>query len=528
MTTRIRDLGNDFARFELHQDLCEHLRALPRGRRGKSWPDASTDLVPKTVPNLAVLLAVHVKTARAHARHLVDACRSPDGPVRPLEADAWLAEPVPEPSEAEAARIAGVLRLSSYLGHGSGLREAAYRALATVPHFDAGLCAACFRPERRYELEVLRCILEGQRHRGCLQEAEREFAAWRTRGLYYPLLVAARCWSDRRLVVRGGAIDQALAHRLDRLAVLMRVKSNAQEPEGHDLDRCLRDMPDLGAMDLPDLWGTARRALEQALPPCLLAPSPKRATWALPPLSLEYDGRRLRFAQTQLAWRAPDPRADPPGLADSVHRLGEACVAPEVAHLMLNPFEAMRALRDPAYRPSGTYVALCADPRAVLAHMNRPNEAARQCLRNGVAVPPPERETRLDGVLLAWTITTPQRVILYTGPVGAGLAEPHALKKVLLPDRSRRPDPSAIHLADDASEAAVRDSLRFYAQNTLAPFTEHLQGRGTAHAHTLEEALAQFVMPPPEHHATIELHESQRWCKDHIDPRCVLESTGQT
>lgn len=64
---------------------------------------------------------------------------------------------------------------------------------------------------------------------------------------------------------------QAIARTIDRLAVLMRVKSNARGEPGHDLDACLDAFPPLENLDVPDIWARIKPALEQAIPPSILA-----------------------------------------------------------------------------------------------------------------------------------------------------------------------------------------------------------------------------------------------------------------
>jgi hypothetical protein len=94
---------------------------------------------------------------------------------------------------------------------------------------------------------------------------------------------------------------QAIAATLDRLAILMDVKSDAETEAGHDLARALAAFPgSLDAMPQAELWCSLKPALENALPPSILRVDPawarKRAkagatvakgTWyACPPQSI--------------------------------------------------------------------------------------------------------------------------------------------------------------------------------------------------------------------------------------------------
>ena len=51
----------------------------------------------------------------------------------------------------------------------------------------------------------------------------------------------------------------------------MRVKSNAHDEAGHDLDACLDAFPPLENLDTPDIWARIKPALEAAIPPSVLA-----------------------------------------------------------------------------------------------------------------------------------------------------------------------------------------------------------------------------------------------------------------
>ena len=68
---------------------------------------------------------------------------------------------------------------------------------------------------------------------------------------------------------------QAIAATIDRLAVLMGVKSNAELE--HDLSVSLAGFPQLDTIDIPDAWVLLKPALEQALPPSCLRVDP---AWA--------------------------------------------------------------------------------------------------------------------------------------------------------------------------------------------------------------------------------------------------------
>jgi hypothetical protein len=66
-------------------------------------------------------------------------------------------------------------------------------------------------------------------------------------------------------------VAQSIARTVDRLAVLMRVKSNAGDDEAdHSLDTCLDVFPPLEALETYDIWAQLKPALERTIPPSLL------------------------------------------------------------------------------------------------------------------------------------------------------------------------------------------------------------------------------------------------------------------
>ena len=71
------------------------------------------------------------------------------------------------------------------------------------------------------------------------------------------------------------ASGQAIAATLDRLAILMDVKSDAETEADHDLARALAAFPRLDAP--ADAWCSLKPALERALPPSVLRLDP---AWA--------------------------------------------------------------------------------------------------------------------------------------------------------------------------------------------------------------------------------------------------------
>jgi hypothetical protein len=142
--------------------------------------------------------------------------------------------------------------------------------------------------------------------------------------------------------------------------------------------------------------------------------------------------------------------------------------------------------------------------------------------------------------LLAWRLDRPARMILYTGtnpPTPSELdplapMQPHTFTKAVIEERTRRPAPSVIQQltpTNISASTAVRASLAHYAKHVLAPYYERVTTTlphdaakrrwMQATSHTLEEAMACFIHPPPAHHNEVPLNGGRQWDKGHIDPR---------
>jgi len=184
------------------------------------------------------------------------------------------------------------------------------------------------------------------------------------------------------------------------------------------------------------------------------------------------------------------------------------------------------------------------DPRQALLAMDDaitltspPNHPSRATLAAFLAdsLPPPALKTLPTPVrLCAWRVDAPGRVCLFTGDhpqaldsiiLATGMAQgsfaPHTLSKTLLDERSRRQDPSSIHLLlpgqDPGHPASVRASLLHHAQTALTPHRARVPGAPLDT--TLEEAFACLVHAPARNHTDIALHQSPPWDKDHVDSR---------
>ena len=307
----------------------------------------------------------------------------------------------------------------------------------------------------------------------------------------------------------------------------------------------------------------------------------------MPPLQLELlpstsspsGVPRLRIKPAELQYQPYTLQVDRPAQAtqpttrlhEIITRIGEICLSPELAHVMLFPSHAIsyaKELTTPLDFPE-SYHELCRAPRNVLHAMSDIASAQRAPAQSAqflamfteACLPPPTSVTLRQPLhLCAWKIESPTRVLLYTGqsesaqpcPADLALFTPHTLSKVLLDERSKRPVPSAVHLLgidQEFTPNAIRSSLLHSMQSEPPPHREritvvqshqhdprHSSGRqssarfssrrpatGTQHSsvldHTLEEAAAVFVHPPSRNHSDIGLNQSPPWDKDHIDSR---------
>jgi hypothetical protein len=197
-------------------------------------------------------------------------------------------------------------------------RLQAYELAKSLPHFDRDLTAYYLlpAPAREYELHVAHSIMR-LHSPASLDDLQRYLAAWRNQGLLHVLSVAAlnmptladwfpvntpshsadedaralyhlleqykadpgKYESDISLFIAAlgdqtSPTAQAIASTLDRLAILMSVKSNASEETGHDLAGALQAFPRLDSLEPQDVWTRIKSALELALPPTLLQLDP--------------------------------------------------------------------------------------------------------------------------------------------------------------------------------------------------------------------------------------------------------------
>jgi hypothetical protein len=471
---------------------------------------------------------------------------------------------------------------------------------------------------KEYEVDVAGNILRARP--ASFGEFQDQFTNWRRAGLYHGLCLAARNmpkaeqwvpkahlheagdWQDlldefneysfctkhrmadfcERLMDRSPALSNHVCSMLDRVAILMRVKSNPSHPTPLSASTCLDDY--LPMLQLPidesspythclATWGRLRQVLEEAVPPSLLCPSlyppSNRGAWGYSRLDLGMKQNRLCIVPGPFQWMDKDafPQKDasqrdssqrdptqrdpteklPDRLYDILMRMGEAATSPEVAHLMLSPATMADCLA--GKRVDVGKLRYLADRNYVIRAMQRerkpdPAQFTESVNRLVSCLPVVGvRQFPSPKQFLAWRVDLPPRVLLYQGrdhEVDLRSTPPYRLPKLSLQDRLPNRTVSGISvLAEPTDDAgALHTALRAcVAEEILGPhadFADHphhkvalkvslkVGGPGETEVHhttTLAEAVSLFTGPPPFSISDVALHESEPWGEDHIDDR---------
>jgi len=455
---------------------------------------------------------------------------------------------------------------------------------------------------KEYEVDIAGNLLRASPD--SFDEFERRFTNWRGEALYHPLCLAARnmprveqwvpellrheaddwqelldivnmhsfCTPSRLSAVCGALADRSpmlnnyICDVLDRVAILMRVKSNAalDSPRLDDYMPLLQFPKDEQAQYTHCLmvWNRLRQTLEQAVPPSLLCPAicpPSRGAWGYRRMLLAMHGtseETLQIQPSPFVWMDKDslghrePISSPQDrLYDILVRLGEAATSPEVAHLMLDPASLHDIL---AGRARGnSRVPDYSNRQYVIDRMDghSPNNADfMACLTKILESLPANTERSLGAPvqLLAWRVDCPPRAILYHGTedkLDLTAQPPHTLEKSIGQDKVLNRTVSGISVLDcpTLEEGGIHGALRaLIAEEIVGPhadFANHPHhtvsikiGPGNAtetrHTTTLAEAVSLFTGPPPCKLSAVPLHESAPWSEGHIDTRYAERQTG--
>ena len=242
-------------------------------------------------------------------------------------------------------------------------------------------------------------------------------------------------------------------------------------------------------------------------------------------------------------------------ISSPVQRIGDIlCHDQTLAAAMLFPQHSSLVLASPQPPPSlvASDRALLSDPASILFVLDDQSSAHRELQITAflrAALPPPPALATVSHhsppiSLLAWKLEAPARIIAYTGTqeqlASADLTRPHTIgPKLQLSQRSKRPTPASITVMPPTGGELgdlVRSSL--LQLQTAPQFKETLtasirkKGRQPSsqslQSHTLEEAVACFVRPPPAHGTTtVQLGASAQWTRDYINCRSRLLSLLQ-
>jgi hypothetical protein len=486
--------------------------------------------------------------------------------------------------------------------HGPPTSAEVYELQQTLPHVDpelVRLMLAIGRPSAPgYEAHISAHLLRTRRDLTWIGHQE-ALDVWRDTGLLHPILLAARhmptlndwlpvdmheqarAWGDALTALNtarsagdtraaldavessldwGSPAGLAVAGLLDRLAVAMRVLSNAPAGEA-DLDAALARFPDWsGGPERPGIggiWKQARAALENLLPPSLLCPPLagfRKATWGYHALTPTVEGEAIRFAERSLGWVEPHPDPSEAGraagaleadagagkskgcarLQDVLCRMGVLALSPEIGHLMMLAIEALDHLKGGASRIAPHEQQYCQTPALLLHFMSDTGlvsddediqRLADHLFASLPAVARVDKPLRLAG----WRVDPPSRVVLYTGQGSP--------RTVLLDERSDAPraggifalpaSPPADPQADHAFRARLSDAMLAHMRAALRePVTETVRADGNRqHTHTaLHEGLAEMALRESVLHTFVPLHHTSRWENDRQDTRCVPAS----
>lgn len=255
--------------------------------------------------------------------HAVALCPRPPVYPKPLEWFEHLAGAFRGLDDAGRARVDQLLKLHAAGSETAPARTPAKQAFElakSLPHYDRDLTAYYLvssqtLPATEYELEVAHSILRLHKPPS-LAALCQHLSSWRNQGLLHVLSVAAHNmpeladWNlpgdptkaqhvryllahlrtdgytqaiERFIATLDPASpnDQAFLAILDRLAILMGVKSNAHDETSHSLAQALASFPHLDALvpgSTADAYARLKPALESAMPPSILRVDPAIAS----------------------------------------------------------------------------------------------------------------------------------------------------------------------------------------------------------------------------------------------------------
>ena len=477
--------------------------------------------------------------------------------------------------------------------------EAAYHVhqsyVVEDPHMTRFLVSLLKPDAKEYDRAIAGNILRARP--SSFEEFEAEFLGWRNACMYHPVCLAAQnmpraeswvppnlmheshdlqdllddfnqsgfCTGPRlagfceKLADRSTELNNHICGILDRVAVVMRVKSNHQPcGEGVAVQALDDVLPKLQFQSDPlspythslKMWGTLKPTLEECLPPSLMCQAMCRFrndTWSCPRLELrisDENSATLHIHCGKMQWEKKEDcypirlcaGLSPDRLQDIIARMGEAASCPAVAHMMLSPDTLSKYLSGETCDGLSTWDRQLIESRAnVLRAMDTrisgDSPAFTGCIKALVSclpsVQPETFPTPLS--ILAWRIDSPPRVILYTGErhcVDLRSSPPHTLPKVVISEKISKQTVGGISMLSDMGDSMeslrscmVQDLVKQdYGSHPMHQISSRVK-RMTFTSTTLAEALSVFACQPPDEHSILRVGESAAWDKEHIDDR---------
>lgn len=539
--------------------------------------------------------------------------------VQGLEWFSRLAEPMKMPDRGAQETLVRTLEafMSNQAGQPMSLKQAAFEVNSRLCCHDRGMLQLLISyhfPDSAMEYDVDICNHMLSRSGFTYAEWLAEFPRRRERGLYYPMVLAsmympsqdhwlpkeahstplavafAHCMNsladpdddhDAELAELQSAWEQdetgtahVLAGTLDRLAVLMGVKSNGRRGS-FSLAAALAAFPRSFGDSMHEsnfrAWRELKSAVETTFPPSLLcAPlvRPKRHTWGYSKLTLQAgDKGEIFFAEKNLQ-SVPAASKEQDGGAhlytpafsrdcllgqtshrvqDVLWRLGEVATSHDVAACMLHP-KAQHSALNGAATP---FMQHLADKNTVMRSMQSVGlQAVDQDYVNftralDAAVPPVElAQFEKTQAVLLWRLDVPSRAIVFLGwpdDVDPRAQSQHHLSKALVHSKvPLHPAVGGICLASErVDETAVRGCLKTFAAGGLLlahPANTVLIKADDGSSDdedqdlscrqvvpiactTLAESVACFALTPASHLTACQLGSSCPWKEGGIDPR---------
>ena len=540
------------------------------------------------------------EAARGHGPHAFALYGGPEACVDGLEWMAPLCLPVEPPSALEDYHEHLAIWRANNPGDFTNA-EAAFHVhqgyVVEDPHMTRLLVSLIMPDAKEYDRAIAGNILRARP--SSFQEFHSDFLGWRDACMYHPVCLAAQNmpraenWMPQNLLHEGHDWQELLdefnqfgfctGHRLaevceklsdrspelnnhicgvlDRVAILMRVKSNHVTSIAGEAPPTLDDV--LSKLQFQSdplspythslkMWGTLKPTLEASLPPSLMCQgmcSFRHDTWSCPTLTLQVTNetaQTLHIHSGPLKWEKKEDcfpirvgaGLNPDRFQDIIARMGESASCPEVAHMMLSPDTlSMYLSGEPNEGLSPLDAQLFNDRSRVLRSMDEgfsgDSPAFTNCIRALVSCLPSIRPETFPTPLsiLAWRIDCPPRIILYTGEsenVDLAATPPHALPKVVIPEKIPKRTVSGISMLSDTG-----DSMQSLRSCIVQDLVVSGQGFGDHSMHqvssrpkqmsftstTLAEAITVFACQPPGEHSVLRVGESATWDKDHIDDR---------